>query len=271
MVFEVLYSVACWATLLQSDARPSARPDGERVKLTVGQLFVPNGFRSGDGRVHLVIHLHGTSDTAENNLVRSGADAVLVTVALQGLSGVYTQLFSQPGVFPNMLDETARELRGLGVAEHPVFERLTVTSFSAGFGGVRELLKQDDVYRRIDTLVMADSIYAGFTGDPADRRVDPKLMAGFLRFARDAAEAKKRMVISYSQLRPETYASTEETARYLEMELSIARESVDETWADGWTLQARAERRGFHSYGFAGTTGADHMKHLHNLWRLMRR
>jgi hypothetical protein len=270
-VFETLCAVACWGIIAQSDAQSIARPEGQRVKLTVGQLFVPKGFAATDGRVHLVIHLHGATDAAENNMVRSGVDGVIVTVVLRGLSSVYAEQFAKPNTFPSMLDEAARELRRLGVCEQPAFDRVTMTSFSAGFGGVRELLKQEGAYQRIDSLVMADSIYAGFTGDPAERRVDPKLMAGFLRFARDAAEGKKRMVISYSQLRPETYASTDETARFVEQELAVAREPAQEVWADGWTLQSRAVRRGFRSYGFAGTTGADHMKHLHNLWRLIQR
>ena len=134
---------------------------------------------------------------------------------------------------------------------------------------MREMLKFEECYRRIDALVMADSIYAGFTGDPAERKVDPELMQGFLRFARDAAAGKKIMVISHSQLVPETYASTAETADFLLKDLGIEREEIDEPWADGWRCVSRTQKNGLYVYGFGGDTGADHMKHLHNLWRLL--
>ena len=46
----------------------------------------------------------------------------------------------------------------------------------------RELLKVPEHFARIDTLVMADSLYAGYEGDPSLHHVDPALMEGFRRF-----------------------------------------------------------------------------------------
>ena len=247
----------------------SAPPAGTRVKLAIGQLFVPAGYRPVNGKVHLVLHLHGSTQVAEQNLARSGRDAVLVTVVLKGLSSVYGQQFAHPETLRKILNETLDQLRQLGVADEPQLDRVTVSSFSAGFGGVREMLKSEDCYQRIDALIMADSIYAGFTGDPAERKVDPELMRGFLRFARDAAAGKKAMVVSHSGLVPETYASTAETADFLIEQLGIEREAMDKTWADGWRCVSIASKGRLHVYGFAGDTGADHMKHLQNLWRLM--
>ena len=39
----------------------------------------------------------------------------------------------------------------------------------------------------------------------------------------------------------------------------------------GLTLTSRYRRGRFAVYGFAGTTGADHMRHLHQVWALWRR
>lgn len=207
----------------------------------------------------------------ERELKRSGVEAVLVNVTLNGLSGVYTEKFRQPETFLTLLRETTDRLRELRVADEPKIERLTVTSFSAGFGGVRELLKSDDFSRRIDTLVMADSIYAGYAAGAASKQVEPKHMEGFVRFARDAADGKKTLVISHCQLQPDGYASTAETADYLLSELSLNREAVDEVWADEWRCTSRCRRKGFRVFGFAGETGRDHMRHLQNLGRLLRR
>jgi len=240
------------------------------VALSAGELFVPEGYQAPDGQVHLVLHLHGSAEASEQNLLRWGGSAVLVTVVLPGLSRVYTDLLSKPDTFPTILAETVEQLRALGIAEDPTIAHLTVTSFSAGFGGVRELLKSDEIYEQIDTLVMADSIHAGFAGDPQRRQVNSDHMQGFLRFARDAAEGRKTMVISHSQIKPETYASTTETADYLLGQTEVEREPADEEWAEGLHLLSRAEKGRLVILGFGGDTGPDHMRHLWNLWRFMK-
>ena len=249
-------------------AQEAERPTGARLSLTHGELFVPEGYAPGEEGVHLVLHLHGAAWAVERNLTHSGERAVLVTVVLNGLSRVYADLFAKPETFPAILDEVRAGLAALGVGD-PRIGRVTVTSFSAGFGGVREILKSEEAYGRIDALVMADSIHAGFVGDPQDRRVNPEHMREFVRFAKDAAEGRKVMVISHSAIVPPTYASTTETADYLIRQVGGERTPVNEEWADGLTCTSRHEQGNLRIYGFSGDTGPDHMKHLHELWRLM--
>jgi hypothetical protein len=255
-----------------SFSQPSAEPPaGTRIKLSLGQLFIPDGCQSAEGRFTLQIHLHGAASVMEQNLIRSGWKAVQVSITLNGLSGVYTEKFAKPEVFRNLLEEVAQKLKGAGLGETPKIEKLYLSSFSAGFGGVRELLQHDEFFQRIDGLIMADSIYAGYAGDPAEHKVDPAAMRGFLRFAKEAAAGNKTFIISHCDLQPGTYASTAETADYLLNQLSAKRESVQETWTEGWQLTSRSVTKNFHVYGFAGEMGEDHMKHLRNLWLLMRK
>jgi hypothetical protein len=193
-------------------------------------------------------------------------------VAIPGLSKVYADRFRDPKAFARILDETSAQLKDLGVAQRPTLRRVVVSSFSAGFGGVRELLKDPAAYARIDALVMADSLYAGYAGDPARRQVDPKLMEGFVRFARDAAAGRKVFILSHCDLQPDGYASTAETADYLIAALGGKRDLASDPWpAEGLTLTSRYRNGRFEVYGFAGTTGADHMRHLHGLWVLLKR
>lgn len=252
-----------------ASAQEPERPAGVRAGLTHGELFVPQDYEVGEDGVHLVLHLHGAAWAAERNLTRSGEQAVLVTVVLNGLSQVYADLFSQPETFSRLLDEVEAKLRELGVTDSPHIGRLTVTSFSAGFGGVREMLKSQETYGRIDALVMADSIHAGFVGAAEERRVNPDHMQPFVRFAKDAAEGRRTLVISHSAIKPPTYASTTETANHIIAQVGGERTSVDEEWTDGLRCTSRYERGNLRIYGFAGDTGPDHMRHLHELWRLM--
>jgi len=273
------------ATILPLLSAPYAAPQpsdppGRRIDLTVGRLFVPETYRPDPAGIHLVVHLHGAHWAAEQALVESGWNAVMVPVVLNGLSAVHTEQFRDPAVFRSILTETRAhaeygDMTRFGRIESGscprIPTRVTVSSFSAGFGGVRELLKHDDLYERIDALVMADSIHAGFVGDPTLRQVDPVAMQGFLRFARDAAAGKKIMVISHSEIHPDTYASTTETADYLLSQLGATRETCSDEWAPGLTCISRFERAGFHLFGFTGTTGPDHMQHLHHLALLLQR
>jgi hypothetical protein len=136
---------------------------------------------------------------------------------------------------------------------------------------VRELLKDPAVFARIDALVMADSIYAGYLGDAATGQIDPEKMEGFLRFAREAAAGRKWMILSHSAQRPEGYASTTETADYLISNLGGKRQPVSEPWANGFTLKSRFQTGHLEIFGFDGESGGDHMKHLQNLGLLLER
>jgi hypothetical protein len=211
-----------------------------------------------------MLHLHGGS-VVERNFLEARMPGVLVTVSLPGLSEKYSRLFQDTNVCWRMLRESGAQLGVPDTPGLPWLRRLTLSSFSAGFGGVRELLKDEAFFTRIHALIMADSIYAGFTGNLAERKVDPARMEGFLRFAREAAAGRKRMIISHCQLRPADYASTAETADYLIAELGGARQAARETWPGDLVLTSRYRRKGLEILGFAGDTGADHLRHLNHL------
>jgi hypothetical protein len=241
-----------------------AEPKGQRVALTDGKLFVPDGFKPERDGIDLTLHLHGSATVVEKNFVGAGRPGVLVTVVLPGLSGVYTERFKDPKTFQRILDEARTHLAKLGV-EKPAWRRVVVSSFSAGYGGVREMLKDEAAYARIDALVLADSLYAGYAGSGTERRVNPEQMSGFVRFAKAATAGEKWFILSHCLLKPDGYASTGETADFLLAAVAGKREAVEETWPGGLKLQTRYRGKQFEVYGFAGDAGPDHMRHLQNL------
>ena len=252
-----------------------AQPDepllGTRSELTVGELFVPDGYAPGEDGVRLVVHLHGAAWAAENNLTRSGENAVLVTVVLPGLSKVYTDQFADPAVFPAILAETKAKLAELGVADVDRFLHVTLTSFSAGFGGVREILKSQESFDRIDTLVMADSIHAGLVEGADPRQANPEHLEQYLRFAKAASAGDKRMLITHSAIIPPTYAATTETADYLIEQIGGDRKAIDQWWGKELRCVSRYNVGSLRIFGFVGDTGPDHMQHLHNIWQYVLR
>ncbi|WP_165249039.1 hypothetical protein [Paludisphaera soli] len=250
----------------------SAPPEGRRADLRDGaKLFIPAGFREVDGKVNILLHLHGTPTVTEPALAALDWNAVLVSFNRSGLSSAYREPFSDPALFPRLLDEAARAAATESGAR-PEVGKVLLSSFSAGFGGVREILKTPASFDRIDAIVMADSIYCGYAGDPAEKRVDPDLMEGFERFAREAAEGRKRLLVSHSAQVPPGYASTTETADYLLKAVAASPEPADVDWGDGWRQTRKATRGKFEVLGFAGDGPEDHMRHLRrivDLWKLV--
>jgi hypothetical protein len=197
---------------------------------------------------------------------------VLVNITLPGLSKIYADHFADPQVFVGLLHDIEAALRRESPDTPWQVGRLTVSSFSAGFGGVRQLLRQPEAFDRIDALVMADSIYCGYTGAPAEKRVDDELMAGFLRFAQLAAEGKKRLLLTHSRQVPDGYASTTETADYLIAKLGGTRSaSVTEGWPGGLRELSHHSRGNFEVIGFDGDAPEDHMRHLRAIGAILQR
>jgi hypothetical protein len=138
-------------------------------------------------------------------------------------------------------------------------------SFSAGFGGVRELLKQPESVDQIDAIIMADSIYAGFVGEMEDRKVNSSHMEPFLSFAKQAVAGRKQMIISHTQLFTPEYASTKETAAWLIDGLSGKRIHARKEHPGGMVEWSHFQQGRFHVLEFEGETGEEHMKHLRHI------
>jgi hypothetical protein len=219
----------------------------------------------------LWLHLHGAAATVEAGFARIETPGVLVTLTLPGLSKVYADHFADPATFEALLRDVTAAVRRAQPGSAWTAGELTVSSFSAGFGGVRQLLRQPAAFDRIATIVMADSIYCGYIGPVAEHRVDPALMEGFLRFAHLAAEGRRRMLITHTQQVPDGYASTTETADYLIAAFDGRREPVELAWGPELVPTGRFARQGFEVIGFTGADAKDHLQHLRSLGHFLAR
>lgn len=228
------------------------------------RLHVPEGARFDTG-LELTLHLHGAHEVVRDAFVRARRPGALATLTLPGLSAVYTRHFAADpaGTFGELVDAARRAVGAASV------ERVWVSSFSAGFGGVRELLKAQVSFERIDALILADTLYAGFArpavGDERPEP-DPRNLEGFVRYAREAAAGRRALLMTYCDLLPPGYAATRETAAALRAAVGVRGEACAVGWPDQLTLTHRARIGRFATYGFAGDDGAAHMRHLRGLW-----
>ena len=247
-------------------------PAGTRVDPpSDARLFIPADWKPRDGAVDVVLHLHGAPTATEPALAATGWNAVLVSFNRKGLSAAYASPFSDPALFPRLLDETAEAVAERRPGGPYRVGKVIVSSFSAGFGGIRAILKQPSAFDRIDAIVLADSLYCGYEGDPAERRVSAELMSGFRRFAREAASGRKAMLVSHSAQVPPGYASTTETADDLLSTVGIAAEPDATDWGDGWRQTRSASKGRFVVLGFEGEGPDDHLRHLRRLGELWKR
>lgn len=262
------------ALLLWLAASPVASPADTNpgfveLPLELGRLFVPSGAATENGAADLLVHFHGHPPVVCSNFLAAGLSAPLVVINFSGLSAAYARPFADPNRFSQVLSNTTETLtRHFG--RPCTLRRLAVSSFSAGYGAVRELLKHPLHADRISNLVLADSLYAGYVTQEGRSVPDPQQMQGFIRFARHATNGKARFILTHSQQVPGTYASTRETADAILSAIGLARTPASTTNSTGMQLESVADAGGFLLRSYAGDQPRDHMSHLRHMAAALR-
>ncbi len=220
----------------------------------------------------LLIHFHGAAETTKKNFDEAQLPGVLVTINCRGLSSAYQRPFENAKLFPYLIEDVKRELVADGkIRRNGKFSSVGLSCFSAGYGAVREILKDSDCVKQVQCVVAADSIYASIHLKGDERTVDGQQMRPFLDFARLAARGERTFLVSHSQLSVQPYASTIETADYLLKELGCKKVPIDTTTGEhSFEPIATATLGRFTVRSFPGSTAQSHLDHLRNiapLWR----
>ena len=225
------------------------------------QLFIPDYYAvPGDGCITLVFHLHSATWAAENIVYKSRTNAILFNIHLGALSSPYKHYFQDKNNFQKILDVILETLHTHDETTNFSFETIIITSFSAGYAAVREILKKRDYYECIHALILADGLHSN-----SELQIQRKQMKNFVRFARDACRRKKIMIVTHSEITTVGYASTTETADYLLKKLGGNRAHLDAEDEIG-IHRSEYKRGNFILQGYAGYTAEDHMRHLHGMF-----
>ncbi len=211
--------------------------------------------------------LSRTPEVVKDAFVRSDLKGALVVVNFPGLSSAYSGPFQADAkLFQQIIERANRAVANAASLDDKTvhWQHICLSSFSAGYGAVREILKVPAHFELIDSTFAADSIYAGLRQEQPERQINEQQMRDFLKFASMAVDGKKVFVVSHSaQVTP--YASTTETADYLLRSLGIVRYPKTTTWRRTLCQQSQATRGQFSVLGFGGESGQDHLQHLHNI------
>lgn len=261
-----------------------SRAAGERVTLSIGELFIPaRAVSRKSAAMPLAVHFHGVSWLVEHHIARAAPHAALISVNLGAGSSRYAAPFADSARFTALLDEAAHAAER-HVGQRPAWTSVTLTSWSAGYGSVRAILGHQDTASRIDAVVLLDGLHASYVieGDAsAPRSQDPAVKVEdidvFARYGAEAAAGRKRFWVTHSEVYPGTYASTTDTANALLASLRLSRRPVLKHGPIGMQQLSETHRGDFHVLGFAGNSAPDHVDHLYALgewlrtWKVIRR
>lgn len=241
-----------------------AETPGRRVELEAlkgAVLFAGPKIRT-DKPVPLVIHFHGAPWLVQFHVAQYLPRAALITVQLGSGSRAYGNPFESPETFRSIIDEAKAKL---GLKRD--WSSITLTAFSAGYGAMRAVLRQDGNFARVNNVLLLDGIHAGYSPEgklAADGgTVNAVDLDSFVRFARDAAAGKKSFMITHSEIFPGTYASTTECVDHLLAALDLKRRPELQAGPMGMQQLSVVDAKGFHVRGYAGNTAPDHVDHLH--------
>ena len=155
-----------------------SEPPGRRDKLELGTLFIPAKL-ARKRTLPLLVHFHGDTWLPEVAATRYGRAAV-ISIQIGAGSGVYARAFEDPRRFGALLREA--ETRS-GVR----FQSVSLTSWSAGYGAVRAILRQPEYYTLVRRVLLIDGLHAGYAGGKQgslESQLEDEDLQVFLRFAR---------------------------------------------------------------------------------------
>ncbi len=225
------------------------------------KLFVPNTYQHrSDNRADLLVHFHGNPQTIWDNALHAELNAVVVTVNYNGLSSAYSGPFSNSSLFQSLTSDALSKTRRLRDFPSDLrWDQLGVSSFSAGYGAVREIVKSATYRDDIDALLAADSLYAttSFDGTPLDSQ-----MVDYKTFASMAQAGQKTFLFSHSEVLTFTYESTKETGDELMQHLGISASHVNNDGLGTLEFYRHAESGNFQLWGAQGADGDAHLEHL---------
>jgi hypothetical protein len=236
-------------------------------------LFLPEGWREVSGR--LAIHFHTSPEFAFGEHRRAGYRFPLVSVMLGSGSARYRAPFLDGTLFPHLIAGVEEQLRSHGVPGAKVGE-IDVSSFSAGYGAVRELVGQPLGRQLIRRIVLSDSLYAGLTtgaDGKGPRVVQADQIDCWVPFARDAVAGRTTFVLTHSQIHTPAYASTPECGLALVSALGLAMRPVVDGSGE-WPLLGRCDVGRFHVWSYGGTNANAHLVHprtLAEVWQAVDR
>ena len=233
------------------------------------EVFIPELPGRDDGKADertLLVHLFSASYVPMHAVASAKNRYVLAVVNLGGGSSSYEKPLSDSAVWNDLVGRIREAVASRSDGRIHV-NRIVVSAFSAGYGGVRALLNNERTAGSINGVILLDGLHTSYAPERTvlaeGGTLDTAKLVPFTRYARRAMAGETRMLITHSEIFPGTFASTTETTDWLITSLGLRRTPVLEWGPGGMQQLSEVQRGGLMILGFAGNTGPDHIDHLH--------
>ncbi len=228
-----------------------------------GRLAVPQkGGHTDEHAFDVIVHFHG-ADAFRKTLVQVARGIAFVGVDKGLGSGPYASAFAVPGELARLRDSITGALREETGDPRARIRRFGLSAWSAGYGAVNEILKHGE--EGVDAVILLDGLHAAWK--PGIKRsrtlqsaTDATVKPTF-EFARRAMVGDKTFVLTHSDIVPEEYPSTRQTADLLLAFLGLVRDER-ETGSERFPRWGLVERKGLHLWSHRGSDAMAHCDHL---------
>lgn len=226
----------------------------------MAHVLAPTQMRLDDeGRFDVLFHFHGR-EPIRKEWVKVMEGPVLVAIDIGIDSGAYATAFSDPRTFSSVVQAVELEVAKRAGAPRATSGRIALSSWSAGFGAIEQILSQPVGRQVVDSVILLDGLHSGYVGQSLDK----ERMAPFARFAQQASEGNRMLFVSHSSILTTGYASTTETSNYLVWKVGGRTRPAEPLKRDPLGLERMStfSSGDFHVRGFRGSGAADHCAHL---------
>ena len=231
------------------------------------EIFLPSNIFA-EKSVSLLLHFHGTSEAAKFAVSKASQPFVLVNINLGSGSSKYEQALLDKKIFSYLLKKVERQAAAC-LENFKQFDKIVISSFSAGYGAVRAIIHFHENIENIDGIILLDGLHTDYIPDrlviARGGKLNVEKLKDFQTFAELAADGKKKLLIAHSEIFPGTYASTTETADYLIQSLRLKRTPVLNWGPMGMQQVSEVRKNKFWVFGYAGNSAPDHVDFLHGL------
>ena len=226
----------------------------------------------GSDSLELLIHFHGPSFVPIYAIEISHKPYILANINLGNGSSVYEKAFMENNSLTNLIN-VIQDSMSIFLGENTRFTKIYLTGFSAGYGAIRAILKNSNLFQLVNGVILLDGLHTDYIPEKQVIANGGKLktdkLSIFLELAKLAIEEDKIFVVTHSEIFPGTYGSTTETADYLIQESGLSRKAVLKWGVLGMQQTSEARKGNFIVLGFAGNSAPDHIDHFHALFEFL--
>ncbi|MBI4953078.1 MAG: hypothetical protein HY908_13675, partial [Myxococcales bacterium] len=159
-------------------------------------LTLPPSFASADGSYDLVVHFHGNPDVVEESCAVAGLNAAVVLVNAGNGMRSYLGRFASPRDLAGIVDRSEALLAERGLRGARV-RRVALSSWSAGYGAVMQIIRQPEHRARVAAVVVLDGVQGRLDGSGA---LNVQEIEPLVELAREAMRGDKMLLLTHSEI-----------------------------------------------------------------------